>query len=223
MHTLLTKEFRPVAANEILSSQHFPDDMQDDFLICNTIGFLGIKQYSLDRGGSMPKPEVKPETPKTNVAITRGGGLITVKHPAFKGKGITGFKLSVNGNQEMNISEVEVISGNKNIAKTAALSQSSEYNSGSYPATLLADGNKGNFAHTAKQKNPWMKGDFPSPVEISELRVWNRKGFEQRFNNGKIEFFNGKKLVAAVDIKIKGGGGKPADENRKHLEEHHRR
>lgn len=51
MHTLLTKEFRPVAANEILSSEHFPEAMQQDFLICNTIGFLGVKQYSLDREG----------------------------------------------------------------------------------------------------------------------------------------------------------------------------
>lgn len=52
MHELLTKEFRPVAANEILSSEHFPEDMQQDFLICNTIGFLGVKQYDLDRDGS---------------------------------------------------------------------------------------------------------------------------------------------------------------------------
>ncbi len=51
MHTLLTKEFRPVAANAILSSEHFPEELQDDFLICNTIGFLGVKQYSLDREG----------------------------------------------------------------------------------------------------------------------------------------------------------------------------
>ncbi|MCA9267981.1 MAG: c-type cytochrome [Planctomycetales bacterium] len=51
MFKLLEKEFRPVAADEILSSQHFPDDMQQDFLICNTIGFLGVKQYDLDRDG----------------------------------------------------------------------------------------------------------------------------------------------------------------------------
>ncbi len=51
MHELLTKEFRPVAADEILSSNHFPEDMQQDFLICNTIGFLGVKQYDLDRDG----------------------------------------------------------------------------------------------------------------------------------------------------------------------------
>jgi putative heme-binding domain-containing protein len=51
MHELLKVEFRPVAANEILSSEHFPDDMQQSFLICNTIGFLGVKQYDLDRDG----------------------------------------------------------------------------------------------------------------------------------------------------------------------------
>ncbi|WP_339749458.1 PVC-type heme-binding CxxCH protein [uncultured Rubinisphaera sp.] len=51
MHELLTKEFRPVAANAILSSEHFPEDLQQDFLICNTIGFLGVKQYDLDRDG----------------------------------------------------------------------------------------------------------------------------------------------------------------------------
>ena len=50
MKTLLTKEFRPVAANEVLSSTHFPDELQQGFLICNVIGFLGVKQYSLDRG-----------------------------------------------------------------------------------------------------------------------------------------------------------------------------
>jgi len=51
MHKLLEKEFRPVAANAILSSEHFPEEMQQDFLICNTIGFLGVKQYDLDREG----------------------------------------------------------------------------------------------------------------------------------------------------------------------------
>ncbi|MCA9137650.1 MAG: c-type cytochrome, partial [Planctomycetales bacterium] len=55
MHELLTKEFRPVAANAIMSSQHFPDELQNDFLICNTIGFLGVKQYDLDRDGTSIK------------------------------------------------------------------------------------------------------------------------------------------------------------------------
>ncbi len=59
MHPLLTKEVRPVAASEILSSANFPDDMQDDFLICNAIGFLGIKQYKLHRDGGLEKTLTK--------------------------------------------------------------------------------------------------------------------------------------------------------------------
>lgn len=51
MYELLKKEFRPVPANEIISSEHFPEDMQQDFMIANVIGFLGIKQYKLDREG----------------------------------------------------------------------------------------------------------------------------------------------------------------------------
>ena len=51
MHTLLNKEVRPVPACEILSSDNFPEEMQGDFLICNSIGFLGIKQYKLHRDG----------------------------------------------------------------------------------------------------------------------------------------------------------------------------
>jgi len=55
MHKLLNREFRPVSANAILSSAHFPDEMQGNFLICNTIGFLGTKQYKLDLDGDGEK------------------------------------------------------------------------------------------------------------------------------------------------------------------------
>ncbi|MDF1862855.1 MAG: GDSL-type esterase/lipase family protein [Verrucomicrobiales bacterium] len=51
MFPLLTKEVRPVTADEIVGSSHFPDEMQGNFLVCNTIGFLGIKQYELHRDG----------------------------------------------------------------------------------------------------------------------------------------------------------------------------
>ncbi len=49
MTELLKKEVRPVTASAIVSSTHFPESMQGDFLICNVIGFLGIKQYHLER------------------------------------------------------------------------------------------------------------------------------------------------------------------------------
>ena len=49
MRTLLKKTVRPVPASEIISSAHFPPESQGNFLICNSIGFLGMKQYTLDR------------------------------------------------------------------------------------------------------------------------------------------------------------------------------
>jgi len=51
MHALVKKEVRPVAADQIISSTNFPDDMQQDFLVCNTIGYLGLKRYKLHRDG----------------------------------------------------------------------------------------------------------------------------------------------------------------------------
>lgn len=52
MFPLLKKEVRPVTASEVVSSTHFPESMQGDFLICNVIGFLGIKHYSLARNAT---------------------------------------------------------------------------------------------------------------------------------------------------------------------------
>jgi mono/diheme cytochrome c family protein/lysophospholipase L1-like esterase len=51
MFPLLNKEVRPVPANAIISSANFPDDLQQDFLICNAIGYLGMKRYELMRDG----------------------------------------------------------------------------------------------------------------------------------------------------------------------------
>ena len=47
MRTLLPHTVRPVPASGILSSDHFPDENQGNFLILNVIAFLGIKQYTL--------------------------------------------------------------------------------------------------------------------------------------------------------------------------------
>ncbi len=47
MQKLLEKTVRPVPANGVISSGHFSEKYQGDFLILNSIGFLGIKQYDL--------------------------------------------------------------------------------------------------------------------------------------------------------------------------------
>jgi len=47
MRSLLKHTVRPVPSSTILSSAHFPEKNQGNFLICNSIAFLGIKQYNL--------------------------------------------------------------------------------------------------------------------------------------------------------------------------------
>lgn len=53
MHEMFEKTVRPVPSSGIVSSTHFPEDMQGNFIILNAIGFLGIKQYRLDNNGGV--------------------------------------------------------------------------------------------------------------------------------------------------------------------------
>ncbi|GMU91377.1 MAG: hypothetical protein AMXMBFR4_04350 [Candidatus Hydrogenedentota bacterium] len=48
MHELLEKTVRPVPSSGILSSTHFPAEFDGNFIILNSIGFLGIKRYTLE-------------------------------------------------------------------------------------------------------------------------------------------------------------------------------
>ena len=51
----------PVRASSILSSRHFPDEMQGNLLVGNVIGFQGILQYKVfDKGASFAATEVEP-------------------------------------------------------------------------------------------------------------------------------------------------------------------
>ncbi len=44
---LFDQTVRPVPGNKVLSSSHFPEEFENNFLILNTIAFLGIKRYEL--------------------------------------------------------------------------------------------------------------------------------------------------------------------------------
>lgn len=46
------KRVRPVAATGLLSSSHFPERFQGNFLICNVIGFLGVLQHEVKYNGA---------------------------------------------------------------------------------------------------------------------------------------------------------------------------
>ena len=55
------KRVRPVAATGILSSSHFPERNNENFLICNTIGFLGVLQYQVKyNGADITAVEIEP-------------------------------------------------------------------------------------------------------------------------------------------------------------------
>jgi mono/diheme cytochrome c family protein len=43
---------RPTAGLDFISSRHFPDDVQGDLIINNTIGFLGTKQHAVAEDGT---------------------------------------------------------------------------------------------------------------------------------------------------------------------------
>lgn len=77
MHELLKKEVRPVCASEVVSSTHFPESMQGDFLICNVIGFLGIKHYHLDRNPQTGAVWGEPEGAELTVKTVNADGSIT--------------------------------------------------------------------------------------------------------------------------------------------------
>ncbi len=78
MHELLKKEVRPVTASEVVSSTHFPESMQGDFLICNVIGFLGIKHYHLDRNPQTGTVWGTPEGGELTVSTINADGSTTV-------------------------------------------------------------------------------------------------------------------------------------------------
>ncbi len=50
---------RPTSGLEFVSSRHFPDEVQGDMLLCNSIGFLGIKQHSIVDDGTGYKTEFR--------------------------------------------------------------------------------------------------------------------------------------------------------------------
>ncbi|MES2924745.1 MAG: PVC-type heme-binding CxxCH protein [Verrucomicrobiota bacterium] len=59
-------EVRPTSGLEFVSSRHFPDEVQGDMLLCNNIGFLGIKQHSIVDDGTGYKTEFRQDLLKSS-------------------------------------------------------------------------------------------------------------------------------------------------------------
>ncbi len=77
MYELLKKEVRPVTSSTVVSSAHFPESMQGDFLICNVIGFLGIKHYHLERDAEKGTVWGEPAGDELTVKVTQADGSIS--------------------------------------------------------------------------------------------------------------------------------------------------
>ena len=135
--------------------------------------------------------------------IIQKGTRIGVK---LKGKKVTKIEISLKGKGTINLNEIEIYSGGKNIARQAKGSMSSFYSDGT-KIDKMVDGNKSNFTHTKQDSlNPYLRFEFDSPVAVEEVIIWNRKHFEGRINNGVLSFFNGNQPVAAYTIKARNGG-----------------
>ena len=118
MHTLLNKEVRPVPACEILSSENFPEEMQGDFLICNSIGFLGIKQYKLHRDGfEKTKTVGRGKDAKKVVEKTKVGEVWGTPN----GERLKVTKTLANGSKQDEESDGFFLSGDKNFRPTDAI------------------------------------------------------------------------------------------------------
>jgi mono/diheme cytochrome c family protein/glucose/arabinose dehydrogenase len=60
------QKVRPTSGLEIVSSRHFPDEVQGDLILCNAIGFLGIKQHQIQDDGTGWKTTFRHELLKSS-------------------------------------------------------------------------------------------------------------------------------------------------------------
>ena len=60
------QKVRPTSGLEIVSSRHFPDEVQGDLILCNAIGFLGIKQHQIVDEGTGWKTTFRHELLKSS-------------------------------------------------------------------------------------------------------------------------------------------------------------
>ena len=65
---VFTQVVRPTSGCEIVSSRHFPDEAQGNFLVNNTIGFQGIKQHRvIEEDSGFTSEEVEPLLYSTDI------------------------------------------------------------------------------------------------------------------------------------------------------------
>ncbi len=60
------QKVRPTSGLEVISSRHFPDEVQGDLILCNAIGFLGIKEHQIVDDGTGWKTKFRQDLLKSS-------------------------------------------------------------------------------------------------------------------------------------------------------------
>jgi hypothetical protein len=105
---------------------------------------------------------------------------------AAQGKPARFVRIEIPGEKKcLQIAEIEIMSGGKNIAKGGKASQSTTRNGGD--ASKALDGDKSpawgkGMTHTKEnQPNPWWEVDLGSAQNVDTIGLWSRSGFSDRF------------------------------------------
>lgn len=100
------------------------------------------------------------------------------------------------------ISEVEVFSAGKNIARAGTAKQSSTYGPGSGAAMAIDGTNDGNFAScscTTEETNPWWEIDLGAIHSIDHILVYNRNDCcPERLNNVTVNILDQNREIIAT-------------------------
>ena len=159
------------------------------------------KEEGLAVLAATPVAKPKEEKPSPLTATLDKRRILHVPAPPTKVDTVT---ISIPGSgKTLNLSEVEIISAKKNISSKAKATQSSNYDD-VFIAELLTDGDIKTFAHSKQNDhNPSFIFTFKNPVKIDSVRIYNRTGYEKRFDEGQISFSLSGKPLLTIKAKTK--------------------
>jgi len=166
-----------------------------------------------------PKAEEKKAEKKD--ASTTAPASIDAKPAIVTGKPARFVRIEIPGEHQcLQIAEIEILSGGKNIAKGGKATQSTTGHGGD--ANRAMDGDKSpnygkGMTHTQEnQPNPWWEIDLGGAHEIDSIGLWARRGFPERLGGFTLTLLDeGRKPVfqiqnvagpEAMTINVKGGG-----------------
>jgi len=139
-----------------------------------------------------------------HVEVLEGGRFLELRHPALRSGQVRSFRMTVQAESAMiNLNELVITSGGEDVTARATFSQSSDYGDGVHPIADLVDKNYENFSHTKDEPNPWVEVSFEEPLPIDLVKIWNRPGFEHRFDPVEIVFRGDAGELATVHFSIR--------------------